>query len=316
MLKVLFMGTPDFAVPTLEAVHKHFEIVQVITQPDRPSGRGLDLKAPPVKRRALELGLSVTQYEKILPEHHERIRSLGADIGVVVAFGQILKQSFIDLPRLGLINLHSSLLPRWRGAAPIHWALLSGDTTTGVTSMRIAQKLDAGNILLQAETLITNQDTLQTLHDRLANLGSDLIVKTLLGLEAGTLQDRPQDEAKVTYAKKIDKEMEHLDVRESCEMLDRQIRALNPWPGTTIRLKTGEKIKVRSARPHPGITVPVGQMDEKAGMLCLGTSSGVLELLSVQLEGKPPVQVAAFLNGYKGQGRKFPLEIEKNEKNK
>jgi methionyl-tRNA formyltransferase len=310
MLKVLFLGTPDFAVPTLRALHQHFQIVQVITPPDRPFGRGLELRAPPVKKCAIELGLPVTQYQKILPEHYQTLRDFGADIGVVVAFGQILKKEFIEIPRLGLINLHSSLLPRWRGAAPIHWALLSGDQETGVTSMRIAEKLDAGNTFLQAKTQISETDTLTSLHDRLAEMGSDLMVQTLKGLDQGTLNDNIQDETKVTYAKKIEKEMETLNLNESCLVLDRQIRALNPWPGTSIRLKSGEKIKIRSALPHPEIQMTKGQIQEKVGMLCLGTQNGVLEIKRLQLEGKPEVDVASFINGLKGQGRKFPLEVQ------
>ena len=307
-MRVVFMGTPEFAVGALDAVHSAFEVVGVYTQPDKPVGRGLDLKAPPVKARALELGLTVHQPEKLtLPGEFEKLQSLRPDVIVVVAYGQILKRNVLDLPRLGCVNIHSSLLPRWRGAAPIQWAILGGDVESGVTTMHLVEKLDAGDILLQEKTRISPEDTAGALHDRLAEMGARLIVPTLQGLEAGTLRGVKQDETQVTYASKLSKEMEWLLPSESAEALDRRVRALNPWPGTSLRVE-GERLKVKQVRPRPSLHGHPGQIYEHAGMVLLGTQNGALELLRVQWEGKKEVDAAGFLNGLRGRGKSLPLQ--------
>jgi methionyl-tRNA formyltransferase len=188
------MGTPDFAVPTLKKLIEHAEVVAVYTQPDKPVGRGLQLQPSPVKKVAMEHGIAVFTPEKVsLPEEVEILKKYNADFFVIVAYGQILKLSVIETPKYGCINIHSSLLPRWRGAAPIHWALMSGDTETGITTMRIVPKLDAGDILLQAKTKISSHDTAESLHDRLSLMGAELIMPTLNGIVENTIKPIPQD---------------------------------------------------------------------------------------------------------------------------
>jgi methionyl-tRNA formyltransferase len=309
-MRAVFMGTPEFAVPALAAVHGVCEIAAVYTQPDRPVGRGLGVQGPPVKRKALELGLEVRQPEKLtLPGEFERLAALRPDVIVVVAYGQILKKNVLDLPPLGCVNIHSSLLPRWRGAAPIQWAILSGDAETGITTMKIAEKLDSGDILLQARTPIGPEDTASTVHDRLMDLGAELVVRTLSGLEAGSLRSFPQDESKATYASRLTKEMERLDAgSETAEALDRRIRALNPWPGTSVRAG-GERLKIRQARLRRDISGAPGRIFEKAGMVLLSAREGSLELLRLQWDGKKEVDPAGFLNGLRGRGQALPLEL-------
>jgi methionyl-tRNA formyltransferase len=306
------MGTPEFAVSALEAVHSAHEIVAVYTQPDRPVGRGLDVRASAVKAKAVELGLPVAQPEKLsLPGEFEKLQELRPDAIVVVAYGQILRRNVLDLPRLGCINIHSSLLPRWRGAAPIQWAILAGDAESGVTTMHLVEKLDAGNILLQARTPISPSDTAGALHDRLMRMGAELILPTLQGLAQGTLPGQVQDEAQVTYAAKLTKEMEILLPTESAVVLDRRVRALNPWPGTSLWI-AGEsgplRLKVKRAAPRADIQGTPGKIFEKAGMVLFGTASGSLELQAVQWDGKKEVDAMGFLNGLKGRGQCLPLE--------
>lgn len=195
------MGTPDFAVPALEAVSRDFDVVGVYCQPDRPVGRGLELKVPPVKAKALELGLPVFQPEKLsLPGEFEKLAALKPDVIAVVAFGQILRQNVLDLPHLGCVNVHASLLPRWRGAAPIQWAILAGDAETGVCTQKMVLKLDAGDVLLSEKTPISAHETAQSLHDRLSQMGARSLVRTLECLASEGLQGAPQDESQVTLA--------------------------------------------------------------------------------------------------------------------
>ncbi len=319
MLRVVFMGTPEFAVPALEAIHRsrsssndpRCEIVGVYTQPDKPVGRGLTMQHPPVKAKALELGLTVHQPEKLtLPGEFEKLSALKPDVIVVVAYGQILKRNVLDLPRLGCVNLHSSLLPRWRGAAPIQWAILGGDAETGITAMKIAEKLDAGDILLQKRTPIRGEDTAGSIHDRLATMGGEIITEALKGLSEGTIRPIPQDEALVTYASKLTKEMEWLDWHESATVLWRKVRALNPWPGTSVKLDTGERLKIKDAVLHAGLKGNEGKIYERVGMVLLGTADGALELRRMQWEGKKEVAAGEFLNGLQGRGKTLPLALQ------
>jgi methionyl-tRNA formyltransferase len=313
-MRIVFMGTPEFAVPALEAVRKAHEIVGVYTQPDRPVGRGLDLRASPVKAKALQLGLAVHQPEKLtLPGEFEKLQALGPDAIVVVAYGQILRRNVLELPRLGCINIHSSLLPRWRGAAPIQWAILGGDAESGVSTMHLVEKLDAGDVLLQARTPIGAEDTAGSLHDRLMALGAELIVPTLAGLADGTLRGHPQDESKVTYASKLTKEMEALDPALAAVVLDRRVRALNPWPGTSLWIggegtQTPQRLKVKRATARPDLAGAQGKIFERGGMLLFGTAEGSLELKAVQWDGKKEVDAAGFINGLRGRGQGLPLQ--------
>jgi methionyl-tRNA formyltransferase len=310
------MGTPSFSVPALEKIHSAHEILAVYAQPDRPVGRGLSVKFSPVKERALALGIDVRQPEKLtLPGEYERLAELRPDVIVVVAYGQILRQNVLDLPAVACINIHSSLLPRWRGAAPIHHALLAGDPVTGVTTMKMVRELDAGDIYEQIETKIGERETIGPLHDRLAILGGTLILSTIAGLAAGTLKGRPQAPAEVTLAPKLTKEMEGLDPGLSAAELDRRVRALNPWPGTSLFLEPAdgtakkERIKVRQAFPHPTLAATPGFLQERAGMLVLGTAQGALEIQRVQPEGKKEMEAAALLNGLKGRGITLPIRV-------
>jgi methionyl-tRNA formyltransferase len=308
-VRVAFLGTPEFAVRALEEIAKIHEVVAVYTQPDRPVGRGLEVTACPVKRRALELGLPVSSPEKIShPDEAARFAALNLDAAIVVAYGQILKSAVIDAPRLGCINIHASLLPRWRGAAPIQWSILGGDSETGVTTMRIVPKLDAGDMLLRSVTKIGAEDTATTLHDRLSEMGATLIVETLAGLESGSIPSIPQDESKVTIASKLTKEMERLDCAMTAIQMDRAVRALNPWPGTRVMTVDGKRFKILSGAARGGSSAMMG-IYEAMGSLFLGTSEGVFEILRIQEEGKKALSVPDFLNGLRNQGLSFPQKI-------
>jgi len=313
-LRVVFMGTPEFAVPALDALRaSRFEVLGVYTQPDKPVGRGLDLRASPVKIRALELGIPVFQPEKLSQAGElERLQLLVPDVIVIVAYGQILRKNVLELPRLGCVNIHSSLLPRWRGAAPIQWAILAGDRETGITTMKLVEKLDAGDILLQRATAISAEDTAGSLHDRLARMGAELIIPTLEGLAEGTLRPRAQEESAATYAAKLNKEMESLDPGVEAAVLERRVRALNPWPGTSLTVG-GQRLKVKRARLRADIgrdSSQRGKIFERAGMILLGTCEGALELLSLQWEGKKEVDAAGFLNGLRGRGQSLPIAVD------
>ena len=325
-MRVVFMGTPEFALPALKTLIRDATVVAVYTQPDKPVGRGLQMQASPVKRLALEHGIPVFTPEKIsTSEEVERLQSFGADFFVIVAYGQILKLSVIQLPSYGTINIHSSLLPRWRGAAPIHWALLSGDEETGVTTMMIVPKLDAGDILLQEKTKITSDDTSSSLHDRLAEMGGRLILPTLEGVMKGAIQPIVQDESKVTYAKKLTKEMELLDWNESSSEIDLKVRALNPWPGTKIEiaLSTGAKMKLKIKKGKPLFassgregSSKIGQLGSVGSDLILKCGHGSYQILELQEEGKKSVASADFLNGLKSRGIVLPLNVDPVSKTK
>jgi methionyl-tRNA formyltransferase len=312
-LRVVFMGTPDFAVPALQTLHSDrgaHELVGVYTQPDRQVGRGLEMRPSPVKVAALELGLSVHQPEKLsLPGEFEKLQAMKPDVIVVVAYGQILRKNVLELPVLGCVNIHSSLLPRWRGAAPIQWAILGGDSESGITTMKLVEKLDAGAVLMQKTTPISSEDTAETLHDRLSRIGAELIGPTLRGLQDGSLQGTPQDESLVTYASKLTKEMENLDPSVAAEVLERRVRALNPWPGTSV-IVGGQRLKIKRALLRKDIGGHPTEIFEKAGMILLGTCEGSLELLSLQWDGKKEVDPAGFINGMRGRGQSFPLLVD------
>jgi methionyl-tRNA formyltransferase len=310
-LKVVFMGTPDFAVPTLKKLIQETDVVAVYSQPDKPVGRGLQMQPSPVKRIAQEAGIPVFTPEKVsLPDEVEKLKTYQADFFVIVAYGQILKLPVIETPKYGCINIHSSLLPRWRGAAPIHSALLAGDEETGITTMRIVPKLDAGDMLMQAKTKISPEDTAQTLHDRLSLMGADLIMPTLNGIVDASINPVVQDESLVTYAHKLTKEMEAVSPQKTVKEIDLQVRALNPWPGTRIETTTGLKIKIKSGKPSVKRNIgKQGQLLIESGSLLLQCADGAYEISILQEEGKKAVPSSDFLNGIKNRNIPFPQEV-------
>jgi methionyl-tRNA formyltransferase len=310
-LKIVFMGTPEFSVPTLKKLIAETEVLAVYTQPDKPVGRGLQMQASPVKRVALEAGLAVFTPEKVsLPEEMEKLKAFNADFFVVVAYGQILKLPVIEAPKYGTINIHSSLLPRWRGAAPIHQAILAGDLETGITTMLIAPKLDAGDILLQEKTPISSEDTTQSVHDRLSEMGAQMILPTLMGLKSGAICPQVQDESKVTYAHKLTKEMENLDWKKAAKQLDLSVRALNPWPGTRIETADGMKLKVKRGKPESrNLNAAAGTLLDHMGGLCIQCGDGAYQILEIQEDGKKAISAGEFLNGLKNRQIKLPISL-------
>ena len=298
-MRLVFLGTPAFAVPTLErVVEAGHEVLAVVTQPDRPRGRGQTPAPPPLKQAALRLGLPVYQPERVRrPEAVEFLRELSAEAMVVVGYGQIIPQSVIDLVPLGIINVHGSLLPRYRGAGPIQWAILNGETRTGVTTMRIDAGLDTGDMLLKAETEIGAEENAIELGGRLAVMGAGLLVETLAGLSAGTIVPEKQDAAQATWAQLLKKQDGLIDWSRDAAAIHNQVRGLQPWPGayTTFRGQSLHvwKSRVGSASPPSG----PGTTHRIASALVAACGSGWLELLEVQMEGRKRLPAADFANG-------------------
>ncbi len=295
-MKLIFLGTPEFAVPTLErAVVAGHDVVAVFTQPDRPKGRGQKDAMPPVKEAGLRLGISVHQPERIRrPEVVEQLRSMAPELMVVVGYGQIIPQAILDIPPLGIVNVHASLLPKYRGAAPIQWAIAHGETRTGVTTMRIDAGLDTGGMLLKWETDIGPEETAVELSLRLAQAGADLLVRTLAELPA--IRPQPQDEAQATYAPILKKEDGHINWRLSSREILNRVRGFVPWPGCYGFLH-GQRFHIWKARPANG-EVPPGALRAVNRKLYAGS----IELLEVQLEGKKKMAASAFLNGFPLRG--------------
>jgi methionyl-tRNA formyltransferase len=297
---LVFCGTPRFAVPTLERlVAAGHSVPLVVTQPDRPRGRGMELVASPVKEAAVQLGVPVSQPAAIRnnAEFAARLEALHPDAIIVVGYGRIIPQWMIDLPRHRNLNLHASLLPKYRGAAPIQWAIANGETTTGVTTMRIDAGLDTGDILLQREVAIAPNDTAETLSPRLAAIGADLMVETLHGLENGNVTPIPQDHSQASLAPILTKEDGHMDFsRPAAELLNR-LRGFQPWPGAYTSFR-GKKLQVHSARTASG-RLPAAAVALDGGRLLVGCGGGTaLELLEIQIEGKRRMTAREFLNGY------------------
>ena len=296
-LRLAFMGTPDFAVPCLDALMAAgHEIAAVYSQPPRPTGRGHRTQPSPVQARAEALGLEIRHPLSLKsPEEQAAFAALGLDAAVVAAYGLILPKPILAAPRLGCINVHASLLPRWRGAAPIQRALLAGDAETGVTIMQMEAGLDTGPMLLVASVPIGPDTTAPALQAELAALGARLIVAALDGVAAGTLEPRPQPEAGVTYAAKLSRADSVLDWHQPAAVLERQIRALTPWPGVSIELG-GERIKLLAAEADATLTeaAPGTVIDAELGIAC---GNGVLRPRLLQRPGRAPVDRRAFLNG-------------------
>jgi methionyl-tRNA formyltransferase len=302
-LTLVFCGTPRFAVPTLEAlVHAGFQVALVVTQPDKPRGRGLALTPSPVKQSALALDLPITQPESIKnnDEFRAQLTVLKPDAIIVVGYGRIIPQWMIDLPRLGNINLHASLLPKYRGAAPVQWAIARGETVTGVTTMRIDAGLDTGDILLQKEIPINLTDTAETLAPTLAAVGADLVVESLHGLQAGTIRPRPQDDAQATLAPILKKEDGRIDFRLSAQEVCNRLRGFQPWPGAFTAFR-GKNLHVWDAATSQR-SLPPGELlveNDRLFVGCEGVTA--LALLQVQPEGKKHMAVRDFIHGYRPQ---------------
>ncbi len=301
-MKTVFLGTPGFAVPTLERmVADGHEVTAVFTQPDRPKGRGQIPAPPPVKEAALRLGLPVFQPERIRrPEVVEQLGEFKAEVMVVVGYGQIIPQSIIDLPPHGIINVHASLLPRYRGAAPIQWAIANGETVTGVTTMRIDAGLDTGDILLMRETEIGPEETAPELASRLAVMGADLLSETLRALEAGTLNPQPQDHSQATYAPILKREDGLIDWSRPAQEIFNRCRGFLPWPGIYTYFR-GQLLHIWKARPaqEKALGEPGALRAAKRRLLAACGGDTVLELLEVQIEGRKRMSAADFLNGHR-----------------
>jgi methionyl-tRNA formyltransferase len=300
-LNLVFCGTPRFAVPTLEKlVEAGFNVSLVVTQPDKPRGRGMELAASPVKQRALAFGLPVTQPEKIKnnEEFRAQLAKLNPQAIIVVGYGRIIPQWMIDLPPLGNINLHASLLPKYRGAAPIQWAIAGGETITGVTTMQIDAGLDTGDILLQTQIQILPEDTSETLAPRLAEIGANLMIETLHGLQAGTVTLHPQDHSKASLAPILKKEDGQISFERTAAADLNRLRGFQPWPGAFITFR-GKTLNVWAATLSPQF-VPHGELSVHGNHLLLGCAGNTtLELQIVQPEGKKRMTAADFIHGYR-----------------
>jgi len=298
-LRVAFAGTPEFAAVALRALlAAGYRVPLVLTQPDRPAGRGMKLTPGPVKRVALEAGLPVDQPERLrTPEQRAALAACGADVLVVAAYGILLPPEALAIPRLGCINIHASLLPRWRGAAPIHRAIEAGDRETGITIMQMDEGLDTGPMLLRRAIPIGIDDTTATLHDRLATLGGELVVEALAGLAAGTLRAEPQPAEGVTYAAKIARAESVIDWREPAEVIARRVRAFDPFPGAVSDLRD-TAIKFWSARAVPGAGAPGEVLAAGGGGVVVASGEGALCATELQRPGARRMGVEDFLRGF------------------
>ena len=313
-LNLVFCGTPRFAVPTLEKlVEAGHSVALVVTQPDRPRGRGMEVAVSPVKDAAMRLGIALVQPTTIKnnTELREQLAAIHSDAIIVVGYGRIIPQWMIDLPRLGNLNLHASLLPKYRGAAPIQWAIACGESVTGVTTMRIDAGLDTGDILLQREIPIAREDTAETLGPKLASIGSNLMVETLRGLENGQVRPTRQDHSHATLAPILQKEDGRMDFSRTADDLFNRLRGFQPWPGA-FTIFQGKTLQVHRAQPSEhGVNLPPAQIAVEGTHFFVGCgtdrdkdndNSGAgtaLELIEVQLEGKRRMTAQEFINGYR-----------------
>ena len=299
-MKVVFMGTPDFSVPTLEKIiEAGHEVIGVVTQPDKAKGRGKKVVYSPVKEKALEHNLPVYQPRRARePEFIEQMQALNPDIMIVVAFGQILPKAILDIPKYGCVNVHASLLPKYRGAAPIQWAVINGDAVSGVTTMQMDVGLDTGDMLLKAEVPLAEDETGGSLFDKLSTLGGELLIETMKKIEAGDIHPEKQDDSQAgEYARTLDKALGNVDFSMSAAAIERLIRGLNPWPsaytfynGKTMKLWKAEVVSGTDAKPGEIISV-----DKQS--FTVQTGEGGLRILELQLEGKKRMDAGSFLRG-------------------
>lgn len=301
-MRVAFLGTPEFAVPTLEHLVAHgHDVAAVFTQPDRPKGRGQELAASPVKLAAQRLNLPIHQPERIRrPENVDLLRSLSLDAMVVVGYGQIIPQSIIDIPPYGIINVHASLLPKYRGAAPIQWAIARGETRTGVTTMMINAGLDTGDMLLKSEVEIGLEETAVELAARLAPIGAALLIETLAQAQAATLPRTPQNDAEATLAPILKKEDGFIDWTSPAASIHARARGFQPWPGVYTSFR-GQPLQIWKCQVDPASpALPPATLNVSGKRLLAGCGHGTtLELLELQLPGKKRMAAAAFVNGYR-----------------
>lgn len=300
-LSLIFCGTPRFAVPSLErlAAAGH-RIHLVVTQPDRPKGRRLELVASPVKQSALNLNLPITQPERIKTndEFRSQLAAINPDAIIVVGYGRIIPQWMLELPPLGNINLHASLLPKYRGAAPIQWAIANGETVTGNTTMRIDAGLDTGDTMLRQEMSIAPDDTAETLAPRLANMGADLLVETLAGLQAGTIRPSKQDDSQATLAPILKKEDGLIDFSRTAQEILNRLRGFQPWPGAYTKFR-GKNLQVLKAQLAPENVLPAELRALGDRLLAGAANNSSLEILELQLEGKKRTNAKDFIHGYR-----------------
>lgn len=297
MARIVFMGTPEFAVPALRRLIEHHTVVGVVTQPDRPAGRNRQMQPSPVKLVAQDADIPVFQPEKLRrAEAIETLRQWEVDAYVVAAFGQILPQAVLDIPAYGSINIHASLLPRWRGAAPINAAIRAGDTESGITIMKMDAGLDTGPMLSQRAIPLAPDETAQTLHDKLSALGAELLIDTLPGYLSGEITPQPQDDSLATFAPRIEKEEGRIDWTKSAVEIERTARAFTPWPGTYTAWN-GKQLKIHAGTVGEGSAEP-GQAVERGGRVAIGTGEGLFYPTRVQLEGKSAVSIEEFVRGY------------------
>ncbi len=303
-MKIVFMGTPDFAVPCLQALLDHpYEVVGVFTQPDKPKGRGYQLTPPPVKELAVSKGIPVSQPTTLRDGTAlEQLKIWKPDLIVVVAYGKFLPKEILELPRLGCINVHASLLPKYRGAGPIQWAILNGETVTGVTTMYMAEGMDTGDMLERASLEIGPDETADELHDRLSVLGAKLLLSTVDKAEKGTLQPEKQDDSLASYAPMLTKDLSHIDFSQPAQKIHNQIRGLSSWPAAYTSYQ-GKRLKVYKSCMRDGSGEPGLLMDPKRMIVACG--EGAIELVEVQYEGSRKMSGEEFLRGKKPAEKEF-----------
>ena len=298
-LKIVFMGTPDFAVPCLKTLNENYEVIAVITQPDRPKGRGQKLTPSPIKEYALEHNLTVLQPEKIkTSETEEQLKKLAPDLIVVVAFGQILSKAILDIPQLGCINVHASLLPKYRGAAPIHWSIINGETKTGITTMYMDVGLDTGDMILKEEVSISAKMNTGELHDTLMNIGAKTLLQTIKQIAEGSVVRNKQNDAKASYAPLLTKELERINWLLPAQEIYNLVRGLNPWP-VAFSIFKGKKLKIWQTKVIDNVTI--GEIGTVLSITETGftvqTGKGILEILELQPESKRKMTAKDFVCG-------------------
>ena len=298
-LKIVFMGTPDFAVPCLKILNENYEVIAVITQPDRPKGRGQKLTPSPIKEYALEHNLTVLQPEKIkTSETEEQLKKLAPDLIVVVAFGQILSKAILDIPQLGCINVHASLLPKYRGAAPIHWSIINGETKTGITTMYMDVGLDTGDMILKEEVSISAKMNTGELHDTLMNIGAKTLLQTIKQIAEGSVVRNKQNDAEASYAPLLTKELERINWLLPAQEIYNLVRGLNPWP-VAFSIFKGKKLKIWQTKVIDNVTI--GEIGTVLSLTETGftvqTGKGILEILELQPESKRKMTAKDFVCG-------------------